>query len=262
MSDKTAFLQHFENYLEELLKPDISPLDAVIRYCVLGGGKRIRPTCVYLGALASGGDCDEEQLLRLAAGIELIHNYSLVHDDLPAMDNDDLRRGKPTAHVVFGEANAILAGDAMFCLAFEHLIRGVQIFGVGFARAATEISSACEMMTHGQAIELSGCSQKRELFDMYALKTGALILGGLRAGAIAAGATQETLAKITRYGKAVGLCFQLSDDLLDGDGAVAMLGEEVTRKELDLALADALFAAEGLNPELTDFANSMARRER
>ena len=260
MVDKTAFLAHFEKYLSGLLVGDSSPLSEIARYCALDGGKRVRPTCVYLGALASGKECEEDALLALAAGVELIHNYSLVHDDLPAMDNDSVRRGKPSAHVAFGEANAILAGDEMLSVALAHLISGAAKNGKQFADAALEIANAAVDMTHGQAIELAGLSGRDELLHMYSLKTGALILGALRAGAIAADADPATLAKVTAYGRAVGLCFQLSDDLIDGDGAVKILGEDSTRDLLDRALSDALNYAATLPKPLSDFALKMARR--
>ncbi len=262
MVDKTSFLAHFEKYLAELLDGDRSPLSAIARYSALDGGKRIRPACVYLGALASGNECDEEALLALAAGVELVHSYSLVHDDLPSMDNDAVRRGKPSTHVAFGEANAILAGDEMLSVALAHLIRATARYGKPFAEAAYELGAAAVDMTHGQAIEIAGCSTRDELFYMYSLKTGALILGALRAGAIAAEADSDTLVKVTNYGRAVGLCFQLSDDLIDGDGAVKLLGKECARSELDRALSDALAYAENLPKDLSDFAMTLARRSK
>ncbi len=260
MVDKGAFLAHFEKYLADLLSDDKSVLSEVARYCALDGGKRVRPVCVYLGALAAGGNCGEKELLALAAGVELVHCYSLVHDDLPCMDDGAIRRGKPSAHIAFGETNAVLGGDALLSYAFDHLAKKSAEFGAGFALAAAQISSAAVDMAHGQALELAGIKDAREYLDMCAKKTGALILGALRAGAIAAGAEKNALENIDEYGKAVGLCFQLSDDLIDGDGAVPLIGEETVRAKLENQRLRAEFAARDFDPSLTAFVNTIANR--
>lgn len=234
----------------------------VARYAALDGGKRVRPTCVYLGALAAGGECEEEQLLALAAGVEMTHCYSLIHDDLPCMDNAKLRRGKPCAHIAYGEANAVLGGDILLSYAFRHLAEKSAEFGVRFASAAAEIANAAVDMAHGQAIELRGIGTKDEYLEMCRKKTGALILGALRAGAIAAGATERTLEKISAYGEALGLIFQISDDLLDGDGIVLLAGESEARLELELQLLKAVGAAGALDRALMDLAIKMAHRSK
>ena len=262
MVDKTLFLQHFEDYFARLLSGENSPLDDVARYCALDGGKRVRPVCVYLGALAAGGDCEEEQLLALASGVELVHSYSLVHDDLPSMDNGLTRRGKPSAHVAFGEANAVLGGDILLSFAFEHLAKCGAKFGTRFSSAAAELASAAVQMAHGQAIELAGIRTRDEYLAMCSKKTGALILGALRAGAIAAVADEHTLEKITAYGRAVGIVFQLADDLIDGDGFVAFAGRQETELELELKLLQAVQSASSFDPALADFAVKMARRSK
>ncbi len=260
MIDKAEFLSKFEKYLAALLDGDTSRLDEVARYCALDGGKRIRPVCVYLGALAAGGNCEEEQLLALAAGIELVHCYSLVHDDLPAMDNAATRRGKPSAHVAFGEANAILAGDLLLSLSFDHLAGGCARFGEKFCLAAKEISSAAADMAHGQATELAGIDGETAYLAMCEKKTGALILGALRAGAILAGASDKALGLVTDYGKALGLLFQISDDILDGDGIVALSGRERADALMASCLDRATAVAAMLQGPLVSFAQTVANR--
>lgn len=262
--DKTYFLTEFEKYMDSVLSSDESVLDVVARYVARFGGKRIRVSLVYLGAQAAGGNCDVQGALSLAAGVELIHNYSLVHDDLPAMDNAATRRGKPSAHAAFGEANGILGGDILLTYAMDELLKGCQKYGGKFALAAAELSSAAAKMAHGQANELSGMAVEEQMLKMYSYKTGALILGALKAGAIYAGADEKTLANIVDYGKALGVVFQLSDDLIDGDGLVKISGRERTeyllKKHFNLACCAA--CAAGDNRELMLFARQMAYREK
>lgn len=260
--DKKAFLADFEKYFANTLDGNESVLNKIALYCAADGGKRVRPVCVYLGALAAGGECDEKQLLSLAAGIELVHSYSLVHDDLPAMDNASERRGKPSAHVAFGEANAILGGDFLLSLAFEELTKHSEMYGERFASAAAQIAGAAIDMAHGQALELAGIQTKEDYIAMCSKKTGALIKGALMAGSIAAGADGPTLDKISAYGKAVGLEFQISDDLLDSDGIVKLIGEEEARLELQLHLLQAIKAAENFDIELAEFATAIAKRKK
>lgn len=217
MTDNTLYLQNIERGLADILSDEslMSPIAEAMRYSILGGGKRIRPTCVLLGAQAVGRDFDEEQITTLGLAIELIHGYSLVHDDLPSMDNDDYRRGKLTTHRQFGEANAILVGDALLSMAMSLLVKGSARFGTDFAEAAAYISSGAEDMVKGQAYDLAGMKGKREFLKMYSLKTGALIKAAFKAGAAAAGADKKQLQSIEKYAAALGLMFQLSDDLLD-----------------------------------------------
>jgi len=197
---------------------------------VLGGGKRLRPLLVYAAGQALG--CDGTILDAPACAVEIIHAYSLVHDDLPAMDDDDLRRGRPTCHIVFGEAMAILAGDALQALAFEILAtphegddpagRIAMLRALGFACGA-------EGMAGGQAFDLSAVGTRlslSELERMHAYKTGALIRASVRLGALAAGCTDAgLLARLDRYGHAVGLAFQVRDDILDIEGESAVIGK-------------------------------------
>ncbi len=205
-------------------------LHRAMRYAVLGGGKRLRPLLTYASGQALGAP-----LARLdapACAVEIIHAYSLVHDDLPAMDDDALRRGRPTCHVAFGEATAILAGDALQALAFERLADATTLD----VDAATRIemlrtlAAACgaEGMAGGQAFDLAAVGRVLDLAElehMHACKTGALIRAAVRLGALAAGAGVDALLALDRYATAFGLAFQVRDDILDVEGATADLGK-------------------------------------
>jgi geranylgeranyl pyrophosphate synthase len=211
---------------------DLPPVElhGAMRYAVLGGGKRLRPLLVYAAGHALGRD--DAILDAPACAVEIIHAYSLVHDDLPAMDDDDLRRGRPTCHIVYGEAMAILAGDALQALAFEMLATPREAGDAG-ARIAMlrTLGAACgaEGMAGGQAFDLSAVGHKLtldELERMHAYKTGALIRASVRLGALAAGCTDDALlARLDRYGHAVGLAFQVRDDILDVEGESAVIGK-------------------------------------
>jgi farnesyl diphosphate synthase len=205
-------------------------LHRAMRYAVLGGGKRLRPLLVYAAAHALGQD--GPQLDAAACAVELIHAYSLVHDDLPAMDDDALRRGRPTCHIVFGEAMAILAGDALQALAFELLAddstqRIDANTGMAMLRALGRACGA-EGMAGGQALDLAAVGRKLsldELEHMHACKTGALIRASVQLGALIAGADADTLDALDRYAYAVGLAFQVRDDILDVEGESAVIGK-------------------------------------
>jgi len=201
-----------------------------MRYAVLGGGKRLRPLLVYAAAQALGQD--SPHLDAPACAVELIHAYSLVHDDLPAMDDDALRRGRPTCHIVFGEAMAILAGDALQALAFEMLADD----RIGQVDAATRLTMlhtlgrACgaEGMAGGQALDLTAVGRRlslAELEHMHACKTGALVRASVQLGALLAGADTSTLRALDEYAHAVGLAFQVRDDILDVEGESAVIGK-------------------------------------
>jgi geranylgeranyl pyrophosphate synthase len=206
-------------------------LNAAMRYAALGEGKRIRPLLVYAAGHAVG--VAPEALDAPAAAVELIHAYSLVHDDLPAMDDDDVRRGRPTTHRAFDEATAILAGDALQVLAFE-LLANAPMPGVSDAGRIAMIgllarASGTAGMAGGQAMDLAATGQRlepRQIEAMHGLKTGALI----RASVLLAGAADPELspdrqAALDRYGRAIGLCFQIVDDLLDVLGDPAVTGK-------------------------------------
>ncbi|MFI4869406.1 MAG: (2E,6E)-farnesyl diphosphate synthase [Steroidobacterales bacterium] len=233
-----AFQQRIERTLDQELASDdaaTSRLRAAMRYSVLGGGKRLRPVLVYLTGQAFGAP-----LLRLdppAAAVELIHAYSLIHDDLPAMDDDDLRRGRPTCHRAFDEATAILAGDALQALAFSVLAQPrPQPAGetspeervLMLATLARAIGT--EGMAGGQAIDLEaiGTAPSAEAIEgMHRRKTGALIQASVELGAIAAGlAHASAYPALKRFGAEIGLAFQIQDDILDVTGETSILGKK------------------------------------
>ncbi len=209
-------------------------LGDAMRYAVLDGGKRLRPLLALAAAEAvlPVGMSVPTGALRAACAVELIHAYSLVHDDMPCMDDDVLRRGKPTVHVTFGQAQALLAGDALQALAFEVLVPSA---GEGVSPQLTvelcrQLARAAGYagMAGGQAIDLAGVGQRltqAELEEMHRLKTGALLLASVSMGAVSAGATPQQLQALTRYGQALGLAFQVVDDVLDVTADTATLGK-------------------------------------
>jgi farnesyl diphosphate synthase len=225
-----ALIRRAEQALENRLPPaeqSPAPLHAAMRYAVLGGGKRLRPLLVYAAAHAFGED--GAALDGAACAVELIHAYSLVHDDLPAMDDDALRRGRPTCHIVYGEAMAILAGDALQALAFEILCdeKGDATIGMEKQRVLGRACGA-EGMAGGQALDLAAVGRTlslEELEHMHACKTGALIRASVRLGALSAGADADALDMLDRYAHAVGLAFQVRDDILDVEGEASVIGK-------------------------------------
>jgi farnesyl diphosphate synthase len=213
--------------------PEDAPagLGQAMRYAVLDGGKRLRPLLVLAAAEAVAGGAANSAALRAACAVELIHAYSLVHDDMPCMDNDVLRRGKPTVHVQFGEAQALLAGDALQALAFELLLPDDgSMDDVQSARLCRQLANAAghQGMAGGQAVDLAGVGQvlnQAQLEDMHRRKTGALLLASVTMGATAAGATPAVLQALSDYGQALGLAFQVVDDILDVTADSATLGK-------------------------------------
>jgi geranylgeranyl diphosphate synthase type II len=205
-------------------------LGAAMRYSVMAGGKRLRPVLCLMAAEACEGDLDAA--LPAACALEMVHTYSLIHDDLPAMDDDDLRRGRPTCHKAFDEATAILAGDGLLTLAFEVIARHVRPAeaALGCVRTLAEAAGP-EGMVGGQMADLQaegrtdGTTQKLEA--IHRRKTGALLLASLRMGGIVAGASEVELKALDAYGRAVGLAFQIVDDLLDVEGDEEKLGKRV-----------------------------------
>ncbi|OOG60030.1 farnesyl diphosphate synthase [Rhodanobacter sp. C03] len=228
-----ALIVRAEQALDRCLPPaDQSPADlhSAMRYAVLGGGKRLRPLLVYATAHALGED--GVSLDAAACAVELIHAYSLVHDDLPAMDDDALRRGRPTCHIVYGEAMAILAGDALQALAFELLADNAtqRVDATTVVAMLRALGRACgaEGMAGGQALDLAAVGRKlnlAELEHMHACKTGALIRASVQLGALIAGADADTLGALDHYAHAVGLAFQVRDDILDVEGESAVIGK-------------------------------------
>jgi geranylgeranyl diphosphate synthase type II len=215
----------------------------------MAGGKRIRPILALAACDAVGGD--SRHIVPLAVALEFVHTYSLIHDDLPAMDNDDLRRGRPTNHRVFGEDIAILAGDALQALAFAALSNTRNTYDIPDAvrlAAVAELATAAGAagLVGGQALDLRATAPPAvapaderartaalaTLEDIHARKTGALIRASVRIGAILGGATESQLLALTRYGDAVGLLFQIADDVLDVEGTAEEMGK-ATGKDRD-----------------------------
>lgn len=258
-----------------------------MRYAVLGGGKRLRPVLVYATGSALGAQLDK--LDASAAAVEIIHAYSLVHDDLPAMDNDDMRRGRPTCHVAFGEAMAILAGDALQALAFEILAADTAHDAGNHVEMLRTLAAACGAhgMAGGQALDLAavGKTLTADALDrMHEHKTGALIRASVRLGALAADCTDATtLAALDEYGHAIGLAFQIRDDILDVEGDSetigktagkdatnakptypAILGMDASRARLAQLTGEAIAALAPLGErakELVELARYVAERE-
>ncbi|WP_353136233.1 polyprenyl synthetase family protein [Limnohabitans sp.] len=239
-----AELEQWSNHglatVEAALSSWISPqapagLGEAMRYAVLDGGKRTRPLLALAAREAvAHGTKDaalDEAALRAACAVELIHAYSLVHDDMPCMDNDVLRRGKPTVHVQFGEAQALLAGDALQALAFEFLTPDASAISDGVqARLCRLLASAAGHagMAGGQAIDLASVGtalSEDQLRHMHRLKTGALLEGSVMMGAACGDATPQALSGLRRYGEALGLAFQVVDDILDVTADSATLGK-------------------------------------
>ncbi len=208
-------------------------LGEAMRYSLSAGGKRVRPVLCLLAAEAVGGAADAA--LPGALALELIHTYSLVHDDLPAMDDDDLRRGKPTCHIVFGEAHAILAGDGLLTEAFRLLAAEGDIPPERRARALEGLAAAAGWrgMVGGQALDLEGEAITREgrtydlahLQTIHRLKTGALLRASLELGGILGGGSEAQLEALKEAGAALGLAFQIQDDILDATSDASTLGK-------------------------------------
>jgi farnesyl diphosphate synthase len=232
-----AKLQQVEHALERTLPPaHVLPTDLpeAMRYSVLGGGKRVRPLLVYAAGEVVGAA--DEALDAAACAVELIHAYSLVHDDMPCMDNDVLRRGQPTVHVKFGEATALLAGDALQALAFEVLTSDPEDVGVSNTLRAYQANlcailaraSGASGMAGGQAIDLANVGKpmnEAALRDMHARKTGALLEASVMMGAACAEVDAATRTALARYAKAIGIAFQVVDDILDCTADSATLGK-------------------------------------
>ena len=203
------------------------------RYSLLNGGKRIRPILLLEFYKLCGGD--DDCAYNFACALEMIHTYSLVHDDLPCMDDDDMRRGKPSCHKQYGEAMALLAGDALLTEAFGAAAKTVGIPSDAVVRAIAQLSSlsGAAGMIGGQVMDISGTSQNDDdfLFDMYRLKTGALIRAAAVCGCILAGADDEKLAAAAKYAEKLGLAFQIIDDILDATGDAKLLGKPVGSDE-------------------------------
>ncbi len=214
-------------------------LHSAIRWSVFGGGKRLRPA--LLMATGRVFEAADEELASAAAAIEMIHTYSLIHDDLPAMDDDDLRRGRATCHVKFGEAAAILAGDALQSLAFRAIAADARLTDGVRLKLIDELAVAATRMVAGQQADLEAEGREvsiEELEGIHRNKTGALICFAARAGCIIAGAGRDDLNAVTKYSESLGLLFQITDDVLDVTQTTQTLGKTAAK---DLAAAKATY---------------------
>lgn len=237
------FKDRLNNYIREIdvylkvffpREEDI-PRDIIeaMEYSIFAGGKRLRPILLIEGAKSIGGNI--KRVLPLACALEMIHTYSLIHDDLPSMDNDDFRRGKPTNHKVFGEGMAILAGDGLLNYSYELMINNIPkdiVEMKNYIEGMKEIARAAGIMgmIGGQVKDLEYEGKDMDIDTLHYIhshKTGALIRASLRAGAIASGANNNELTALTIYGEKLGLAFQIVDDILDIIGNVAKLGKPI-----------------------------------
>jgi geranylgeranyl diphosphate synthase type II len=226
-----ANAQMVEDRLNELLPDAVVKPDAIhraMRYSCLGGGKRLRAMLAMEACAAVGGN--REAALDFACAIEMIHAYTLIHDDLPAMDDDDYRRGKLANHKVFGEGIAILAGDALLTYAYEVLSSMAGVDSKAALRIINEVSTACgsQGLIGGQVVDLESEGQEIDLLTLEYIhrhKTGKLFSAALRGGAIIGGADEDVLAELSLYGENFGLAFQITDDILDVSGDIAKLGK-------------------------------------
>ncbi len=238
---KPQILSDYQLRIEQVLKEAIANLTGPERlieamgYSLLAGGKRLRPALLL--AVCDLFEKPVADPMQAALAFEFIHTYSLIHDDLPAMDNDDLRRGRPTNHVMFGEAMAVLAGDGLLTEAFglvaNHYIEPHAALGNRLLRELV-LAAGVAGMVGGQGLDLLATGEKLsvdQLQRMHQLKTGAMIVGAVRCGGLLGNANEEQLASITRYGEKIGLAFQVADDILDVTSNSQELGKSVGKDE-------------------------------
>ncbi len=238
--DFNQYLKERVGWLEAALHRSIEDetiperLRQAMRYSLEAGGKRIRPILCFAGAEAVGGSADK--VMPAAVALEMIHTFSLIHDDLPAMDDDSMRRGRPTNHKVFGEATAILAGDGLLAEAFYVLADARGVDPRCLVNTVMDIARAAggRGMTGGQVIDMESTGKKigeAQLAKLHRYKTGALIKASVTSGARLCGAGADDLASLDRYGEAVGLAFQIADDILDIEGDQETIGKDVGSDE-------------------------------
>lgn len=277
-----AYLPKKEGYQSQIME--------AMEYNLMAGGKRIRPMLMKETYVMFGGDTKEIE--PFMAALEMIHTYSLIHDDLPAMDNDDYRRGRKTTHIVYGEAMGILAGDALLNYAFETAVKAFEIAPersavIGKALGILAQKAGIYGMIGGQVVDIASTGQKieKDVLDfIYDLKTGALIEAAMMIGAVLAGATEDEILKIEVIAKKVGLAFQIQDDILDVTSTdevlgkpvhsdeknekttyVTMVGFERAKEEVERLSIDAIFLLESLgksNPYLMCLIEKLIHRER
>ncbi|ANU11148.1 geranyltranstransferase [Planococcus antarcticus DSM 14505] len=237
----TEFRTHYEPLIQQEMAEQIlslsipNSLKESMHYSLQAGGKRIRPI-LLLAVLHELSGQEHPDALKVAAAIEMIHTYSLIHDDLPSMDNDDLRRGMPTNHKVFGEAVAILAGDALLTYSFGIVARLQHVSSDDKVRLMDlmSVSSGAEGMVGGQVLDIEGEEKKltlEELEQVHRLKTGALLTYSILAGGILAQASNEEILALSRFGEHIGLAFQIQDDILDVTGTSQELGKTAGKDE-------------------------------
>lgn len=246
MSSYTQFLVSAQNRVNHALaqhlsaqyspyaeaeEPALSRLKLACFYSVNNGGKRLRPALMYATAQTLNATCSKEDLDTIAVAMECIHSYSLVHDDLPAMDDDALRRGKPTCHIVYDEATAILVGDGLQSFAFELLCSTATLTTTTQVQLVKTLAQAAGTMgmVGGQMIDIDAENttiSAAQLEQMHSLKTGALIRASVMMGAITAQADQKTLIALDNFAKAIGLAFQVQDDILDIESDTQTLGKQ------------------------------------
>lgn len=259
--------QMIEDELSKAFCGDVpqKPLYEAMRYSLLAGGKRIRPVMVLKFAEACGADM--EKALPIACAVEMLHTYSLIHDDLPCMDNDDLRRGKPTNHKVFGECTAVLAGDALQAAAFETILLSDLPNDIK-AEAAKELAVAAgeNGICGGQYLDMDGEKRKlsiQDITNIHTLKTASMIRAAARMGVIAGGGTERQLEAAAKYADAVGIAFQIRDDVLDYTSTTEELGKPVgSDRENEKSTFASIFgtdACEALIHERTEAAKAAAR---
>ncbi len=224
-----------ENFLKNrIAKKGISRVDDAMEYSLMAGGKRIRP--ILLMATAEAVGSKGYNYLPVACGLEMIHTYSLIHDDLPCMDNDDYRRGRLTNHKVYGEAMAVLAGDGLLTLAFEVMLEQKNVDPKVLVEVVREMAMCAGNfgMVGGQGLDLDAEGKQisaEELRKLHAGKTGALFIAAIRGGAHLAGATDEQLLALTKFADLLGLAFQITDDILDVESTTEELGKPVGSDE-------------------------------
>ncbi len=250
--------------LRELIPDSPDPLYAAARYSLLSPGKRLRPCLVLAAATAFGADL--ETALDPACAIEMIHAYSLIHDDLPCMDDDDLRRGKPALHKVFPEGMALLTGDYLLTYAFE-VLGNAQHLSVEKRLRLVQILSryaGSQGMIGGQAIDISSAGQKidkESLLEMHRGKTGALLAASLQFGAVAGSAPESAFPLVEQLGVEIGVAFQFLDDLLDATSTQEVLGKNVKRDAaLKKTTAVEIYGIPGVEKKLEEFEDSIRRR--
>lgn len=248
--DLSAYLEARRGRIDDALAAQVEAwkqdapagLVEAMGYSLLAGGKRIRPILVLAAFEACGGAGKREGLaLDFAVALECIHTYSLIHDDLPAMDDDDLRRGRPTCHVLYGEATAILAGDALLTEAFARLGKGVEAERARLVALLARAAGAGGMVG-GQALDLGleGRPSIEKVQEVHRLKTGALLRVATEGGAVSAGAAEERVEALARFGERLGLAFQIADDILDVVGDTQEMGK---RQGGDMARGKATYPA-------------------